>query len=152
MYWGAGSAEFARWARGGIVIVPTADREVYRFIAAKRFDKLGWIGHEHWYAHSVKDDVVLWIPASEEQMAVGTKTKDHKPEDLHAVMPSEKEMLREEIRLLGKERLGLGKHTTYDFLTILVSRKWIYRREYPRPKARPEIRFLKNEKPIENET
>jgi hypothetical protein len=147
MYWGAGSAEFARWARGGIVIVPTADRDVYRFIAAKRFDKLGWIGHEHWYAHSLKDDVVLWIPASEEQMAGCKKAKDHKPEDLHAVFPSEKELLRDDVRLLGKERLQLGYHTTDGFLTILVSHDWIYRREYPRRGKKAEVRFLKNENP-----
>jgi AAA domain/Primase C terminal 2 (PriCT-2) len=148
MYWGAGSAEFARWARGGIVIVPNKEaRGVYRFIAAKRFEKLGWLEPTYWFAHSVEHDVGLWVPATEEQIALCQKAKDKKPEDLHAVFPSEKELLRDDVRLLGKERLGLGYHTTDGFLTILVSHDWIYLREYPRPKKRPEVRFLKNENP-----
>ena len=150
MYWGAGSAEFARWARGGIVIVPTAARGTYRFIAAKRFEKLGWLVPEYWYAHSQQDDVGLWVPATEEQKAICKKAKDLKPEDLWAVLPSEKELLREEIRLLGKQRLGLGKHITDGFLKILVAYDWVESREYPRPKARPEVRFLKNEIPVKS--
>lgn len=122
----------------------------YRFIAAKRFEKLGWLYPEYWYAHSQKDDVGLWIPATEEQKAICKKAKDLKPEDLWAVLPSEKGLLREEIRLLGKKRLGLGKHTTDGFLKILVAYEWVEPREYPRPKARPEVRFLKNEKPSED--
>ena len=149
MYWGAGSAEFARWARGGIVIVPTEVRGVYRFIAAKRFEKLGWLDPIYWYAHSLADDVALWVPASDEQIAVCTKQKDHKPEDLYAVFPSEKELLRDDVRLLGKERLSLGSNTADSFLTILVSHGWIERHDYPRPKKRPEVRFLKNENPLE---
>jgi hypothetical protein len=145
MYWGAGSAEFARWARGGIVIVPTAARGTYRFIAAKRFEKLGWLTPEYWYAHSQEDDVGLWIPATEEQKAICKKAKDLKPEDLLAVIPSDKGLLREEIRVLAKQRLGLGKNTTNDFLTLLVDHEQLYPREYPRPKARPQIRFFNNE-------
>ena len=147
MYWGAGSAEFARWARGGIVIVPTATRGTYRFIAAKRFDKLGWVTPEFWYAHSLEDDVVLWVPATEQQIAVCTKAKDLKPQNLHAVLPSEKELLRDEIRVLAKQRLRLGTNTTDGFLAILVRHEWVTRHEYPRPKARAEVRFLKTDNP-----
>jgi len=147
IYWGAGSAEFARWARAGIVIVPTAARETYRFIAAKRYEKLGWLAPQYWFAHSQENDVVLWIPATEEQKAICKKAKDLKPEDLWGVLPPEKELLREEIRLLGKQRLDLGKHSTDSFLKILVSYEWVKPREYPRPKTRPEVRFLKNENP-----
>jgi hypothetical protein len=147
MYWGAGSAEFARWARGGIVIVPTPIRGTYRFIAAKRYEKLGWLTPEYWYAHSLENDVCLWVPATDEQIALCKKAKDHKPEDLHALFPSEKELLRDDVRLLGKERLGIGYHTTDGFLTILVSHDWIHLREYPRAKKRPEVRFFKNETP-----
>jgi hypothetical protein len=149
MYWGAGSAEFARWARGGIVIVPTAIRGTYRFIAAKRYEKLGWVTPEYWYAHSLENDVCLWVTATDEQIAACKKAKDHKPEDLHSLFPPEKELLRDDVRLLGKERLGLGKHTTDGFLTILVSHDWIHVREYPRPRKRPEVRFFKNETPAQ---
>jgi hypothetical protein len=148
MYWGAGSAEFARWARGGIVIVPNKEaRGVYRFIAAKRFEKLGWLEPTYWFAHSTENDVGLWIPATQEQIAVCQKAKDHKPEDLHAVFPSEKELLRDDVRLLGKERLGMGQNKTDGFLTILVSHGWVEPHEYPRPKKRSEVRFLKNDNP-----
>jgi 5S rRNA maturation endonuclease (ribonuclease M5) len=147
MYWGAGSAEFARWARGGIVIVPTVDRAVYRFIAAKRFEKLGWQYHQYFYAHSVENDALLWIPASQEQVAACQKQAAAKPEDLHSVFPAGKDLTREQVRLLAKERLKLGKHAADDFVKILVNADWIQPREYPRERARPEIRFFKNENP-----
>jgi AAA domain len=82
MYWGAGSAEFARWARAGLVIVPTALRGTYRFIAAKRYEKIGWQAPEYWFSHSSEQGIDLWISATSDQQIAAKAKKNLIPDDL----------------------------------------------------------------------
>ena len=42
MYAGAGAADITNWARAALVIDPTEDPHVFRFIAAKRGSRIGW--------------------------------------------------------------------------------------------------------------
>jgi hypothetical protein len=151
-YWSAGSAEFARWARGAVVIVPNEQaRDVFRFIAAKRFDKIGWTSPTYWFAHSAEHDIALWIPATEEQISTCKKVGERNPEDLWAIIPAEKELLRQEIHHLGRTKLKMGYHLVDDFLAILESHDWIRTKiqKQRKKKGRPQIRFLKNEHPSE---
>jgi hypothetical protein len=68
MYNMAGSAALTNWARGVLIMVPSTVPGVYRFIAAKRFEKIGWRDREKWYAHSIENDKFLWVPATQDQI------------------------------------------------------------------------------------
>jgi hypothetical protein len=68
MYAMAGSAALTNWARGVLIMVPSIVPGVYRFIAAKRFEKIGWPDREYWFSHSVENDKFLWIPATQDQI------------------------------------------------------------------------------------
>jgi hypothetical protein len=68
MYAMAGSAALTNWARGVLIMVPSIVPGVYRFIAAKRFEKIGWLDREYWFSHSVENDKFLWIPATQDQI------------------------------------------------------------------------------------
>ena len=87
MYSGAGRAIITNWARTVLVIAPSDMPGSYRFIAAKRFDKIGWQEREYWYSHSIEDGKILWVPSDQDQIASGRKGKNTGPEDLLALIP-----------------------------------------------------------------
>lgn len=60
---------------GGSALTPADMPGTYRFIAAKRFEKIGWQEREHWYAHSIDDGMMLWVPASADQIACAAEVK-----------------------------------------------------------------------------
>jgi len=51
-YGGAGAAVLTNWARAVLVIDPTDVAGIYRFIAAKRTQRLGWKTGDQYFAHS----------------------------------------------------------------------------------------------------
>ena len=42
MYAGAGAADITNWSRAALVIDPTTNPRVFRFVAAKRQSRIGW--------------------------------------------------------------------------------------------------------------
>jgi hypothetical protein len=81
MYAGAGAADLTNWARAVIVIDPTQDPHVFRFIAAKRGRRVGWEDdegdavQERWFAHAREPGVLKWVDATPEQIDAATATK-----------------------------------------------------------------------------
>src|SRR6202041_1547337 len=67
MYAGAGAAVLTNWARAYLVIEPTDVHGVYRFIAAKRGQRIGWPRLEQLWAHAREEGKLLWVPADGEQ-------------------------------------------------------------------------------------
>lgn len=80
MYAGAGSADVTNWARAALVIDPTHAGDVFRFIAAKRGGRIGWVNEQgepeisRHYCHST--DGLYWRPATEDDLA---SVEDSKP-------------------------------------------------------------------------
>jgi len=58
------------WARAYLTIDPSdSSPDVYRFIAAKRGERIGWDHHEMFYAHSQEQDNIVWLKANQDQIA-----------------------------------------------------------------------------------
>ena len=76
MYHGAGCAGITNWARAILAIKPeTEDMRVYRFIAAKRGQRIGeeWEGNfERYFAWSSIPGVLRWEDATAEQICKAT--------------------------------------------------------------------------------
>jgi hypothetical protein len=92
MYAGAGAAVLTNWARAYLVIEPCSDTHgVYKFIAAKRGKRIGWGDefreYEQFWAHSQEEGKILWVPASNEQVAAGKKAKGKNEDDLLQLIP-----------------------------------------------------------------
>lgn len=79
-YLSAGSAVITNWARGMVVIVPQeCDPKLFRFVAAKRSQKIGWGDSERYFTHSSDGHSVWGIPTKEQvQNAAKAKTKAKK--------------------------------------------------------------------------
>jgi hypothetical protein len=67
MYSGAGAAAMTNWARAYLAIDPCETYGVYKFIAAKRGQRIGWGNAvpvlETFWAHSRENGKMLWLPA-----------------------------------------------------------------------------------------
>src|SRR5215469_15128351 len=90
MYAGAGNADITNWARAYLVVEPTEIRGVYKFIAAKRGQRIGW-GDENrvfeiYWAHS-PGERILWVPANNEQISAAKKSSAREPDDLLKLIP-----------------------------------------------------------------
>ena len=74
-YLSAGAAAITNWARGMIVIVPQkCDPKLFKFVAAKRWQKIGWGEPERYFTHS-DGKVSCWEFASKEQIKKAEKDK-----------------------------------------------------------------------------
>lgn len=78
-YLSAGSAVITNWARGMLVIVPQkCDPKLFRFVAAKRWQKIGWgTDSERYFTHS-NGSVSCWEFASKEQIKQAEKDRTKK--------------------------------------------------------------------------
>ena len=80
MYAGAGSAVITNWARAILVIDPTHTPHLFKFIAAKRGNRIGWADEEgarvtvRHFCHA--KDGIYWVAATDEDMA---EAEDKKP-------------------------------------------------------------------------
>jgi len=100
MYAAAGSALLINNMRSVLVVWPTSSIGTYKFKAAKRGDKIGWLtAEDKFYAHSTDNDgVKLWIPANEAQIKCASIDKKAK------ALRSEKERKADQIlELLSTE-------------------------------------------------
>ena len=85
MYWGAGCAGITNWARAVIAVKPLSDDfRVYRFIAAKRGQRIGWNDDfDRYFAWSSIPGVLRWEDATATQIAAATaQAKGGKTVDL----------------------------------------------------------------------
>jgi hypothetical protein len=91
MYHGAGCACITNWARAILAIKPeTEDLKVFRFIAAKRGQRIGdeWNGDfERYFAWSSKPGVLCWEDATTDQIArASVQAKKRKAVDLEKAL------------------------------------------------------------------
>jgi hypothetical protein len=123
MYSMAGGASLTNWARSILVIAPSDTPGTYRFIAAKRFEKIGWLDREYWYAHSIEDGKILWVPASQEQIACGRKGKNAKPLDMLTLIPILDPMPLPVLIVEAKQKLNIGEKKVRNYLQVLLESK-----------------------------
>ena len=106
MYAGAGSADITNWARAILIIDPTDDSDVFRFIAAKRGKRIGWADEEglktaiRYFSHS-PNGAMHWEDTEESDITgAGAKKKGGS------------EIRYTEQDILGRMSLIDAKHTT----------------------------------------
>jgi hypothetical protein len=150
-YSGAGAAELTNWARAMIAIEPTADSKSYRFIAAKRGQRIGW--RDEFSGQPVLDrffrwaaDGIYWDAVTDESDVQNLqKSRNSKtPDDLLKVIPAtSNRILKEKLIELASER-GIGQNKTRNFLKILIEEGKAKEVKEPRSGRRPAIFIAKN--------
>jgi RecA-family ATPase len=75
MYRGSGCATMTNWARAYLSFEPLPkDDKVFRFIAAKRGERIGWNSKIRFYRHSRTPGVIKWEQAGEEEVDAALKS------------------------------------------------------------------------------
>ena len=72
MYSGAGAAVLTNWARAILAMDPMGESHVFKFIAAKRGQRIGWDQSINYFRHDERPGVLLWTKASALEIAAAT--------------------------------------------------------------------------------
>jgi hypothetical protein len=158
MYAGAGSAELINWARAGLVIDPTHAPHTFKFIAAKRGGRIGWVdeaGEREIIRHFCHaSDGLYWRDATpgdieEAEAAAEAKKKtgakaSKTPLDLLAIVPTVGAIPKNV--LLGKaQAMGIGEKKARSFLDILIAEGKLHTWGVKRHGTNDEIRISRHE-------
>jgi hypothetical protein len=146
MYSGAGAAVLTNWARAYLAIDPCEDQGVYKFIAAKRGNRIGWGDcfpvFEQIWAHNTEGKL-LWVPANQHQIAAVKAKGQNGPEDLLPLIPFIDPIIQERLFLLAKEKRSLGVNKVRGFLKILIEDGKIKNEKIKRQGTRSGIGYVR---------
>jgi AAA domain len=146
MYAGAGNADITNWARAYLVVEPTEIRGVYKFIAAKRGQRIGWGEElpvfETYWAHS-NEEKIVWVPADSDQITAAQKSSAREPDDLLKLIPILDPISQATLQKTASEK-GFGEKKTRQFLEILEEKGKIHRHTIPRPGRKSAIGYSQN--------
>jgi hypothetical protein len=127
MYSGAGSADLTNWARAVLVVEPTANPDAFRFIAAKRGRRTGWVDelgqpvYQRIYCHT--EGSIAWREATPEETA-GVRSKNE------ATMPTDDALIAhvpaigtipKDVLLAKWNSMGMGVHKCRGKLQVLLT-------------------------------
>jgi len=147
MYSMAGGASLTNWARSILVIAPSEIPGIYRFIAAKRFEKIGWCDREYWYSHSVEDGKILWVPASQDQILSAKEASALTPTDILCHVPKLDAISQEKFFQLCKEKIKAGEKKIRRFINILIEEGKAYEWRLTRPGKKSAIGYSQSKQP-----
>lgn len=94
-YLGAGSAEWANWARAVLAIRATGQDGVFELRAGKRGSRLGWkdedgnLSFNKHIAHSRQQGVIYWRECESGEISTPGRPKEYDLNDLLALLPPE---------------------------------------------------------------
>jgi len=97
-----------------LVIDPTDVPRVFKFIATKRDQRIGWgdefpVFETHW-PHSREEGELMWLPASEDEIKATAKSAKHvKAEDLLEIVPLIDPISKNKFLSLAKEKWKIGR-------------------------------------------
>ncbi len=143
-YSGAGSAEWANWARAVLAIKGTGVPNVYELWAGKRGSRIGWKhpdnvtkAYSKFIAHSMEPGVICWhsseAPLESAQSGVG-KTKF---DVLKHVPPTN--AINKKILISKCQNAGIGKDRARSLIDELIADGELKEVEVRRPRMRPEV-------------
>lgn len=159
MYAGAGSADITNWCRAALVIDPTHAPHVFKFVAAKRGNRIGWqddCGEREFIRHfSHASDGIYWRESSEEDMeeleaATAAKKSgkvEKSPEDMKRLVPTVGAIPKPTLIQLAR-KAGFGKHRAEATLKELIGSYDLHVWTINRPGIRPEIRISRKEQTL----
>lgn len=128
-YLGAGSAEWANWARAVLAIEKTAAPHIFRLHAAKRGKRLAW---EHdgrptftrYIAHAREEGQIYWREATEEEI---DSVPSYTPSGVTTVSLDEivalvtnRPLPKSELQVKIQNRFGIGRDKARDHLRACV--------------------------------
>ena len=146
-YAGAGAAVLTNWARAVMAIDPTRTQGVYKFIAAKRGQRIGWGDpfpvFETYWSHS-SDGKLLWVPATEAEIKASEKTKHIEADDLLELVPVLDSINRDQFRVLAKKKRQVGRDRADGFLNTLIESGKVSVQLHPRKGTNSERRYTRN--------
>ncbi len=142
MYAGAGAAVLTNWARAVLVVDPTETHGVFRFIAAKRGQRIGWDGFEQYWAWSRDDGKLLWVSADRDQIALAKENAKSQPDDLLNLIPVLDPISQDRLYQVASKK-GIGEKKIRRFLKILEEEGKIHRHKLPRDGTKAAIGYAK---------
>jgi hypothetical protein len=145
MYNMAGGSALTNWARAILIIVPTPVQGTYKFIAAKRGEKLGWQDRTQWWCHSVENGKFLWIPATQAQIDAAKVKKNASqkisPDDVLKLIPVIDPILQAELYLKAEQKFKVSEKTIRRCCEILLQNRRIFEHKMPRPPKKPAVGY-----------
>jgi len=154
MYSGAGGAELTNWARAILVVEPTGNPAAFRFIAAKRGRRIGWLDEsgestlQRMFCHS--EGSISWREATPEEAAeVRPKGAANMPpdEELVAHVPITG-AIPKNVLLLNWNKIGVGEKKCRSKLEHFIHDKVLYEHRKPRSGTRPEVLISRHEQEL----
>ncbi len=159
MYAGAGSADITNWCRAALVIDPTHAAHVFRFMAAKRGNRIGWVNEggeretmRH-YCHA--SDGLYWRGATDDDLAAvdaaaeaNRSGKPHKTvADMRALVPTEGAIEKKQLLDAARKR-GFTKQGAADTLAEALDTEQLFQWQIPRTGARPGVRISRHQQTL----
>jgi AAA domain len=163
MYSGAGSADITNWTRAALVIDPTHAPGVFKFIAAKRGNRIGWVNEDgeretlRHFCHA--SDGLYWREATDGDIEAVEAAAQAKKQgksvktaaDLKAHVPTVGAIPKVELltKAMGS---GFAKHEAAATLKKLLETGAVFRWEIKRKGTNPEVRISRHEQTLTEAT
>ncbi len=138
-YRGSGVAGITNWARAYITIDPCGDG-VFRFIAAKRGQRLDWYGSERYFSHSKEKGVIKWEDSNEQEIS-GAKASSRGAvqvdlEKVLAIVPAIDPIEKTAVLSKVMRECGIGDNKAKNALSELAAEGKIHHRTIPNPSGK----------------
>jgi len=159
MYSGAGSADITNWTRAALVIDPTHAPGVFKFIAAKRGNRIGWTNEDgeretlRHFCHA--SDGLYWREATDGDIEAVEAAAQAKKQgksvktaaDLKAHVPTVGAIPKVELltKAMGS---GFAKHEADATLKKLLETGAVFRWAIKRKGTNPEVRISRHEQTL----
>lgn len=152
-YLGAGSIEWANWARAVLALKATQSQGVLELHAAKRGSRLRWVAedgetrvlHKH-IVHAKGDGEIYWRPATSEEAecaaAKGKASGTSEDGKVLSMIPT-MESISKAVLIDRCAIQNIGRDKAYKILSRLVERGDIEERKLPRGGKRPEVHVVR---------
>jgi hypothetical protein len=149
MYAGAGAADITNWCRAALIIDPTGDPRIFRFIAAKRASRIGWeddlTGERECVRHFAHGDGgIYWrdVEAIEIDNLKKIQRKQKSEDDLLQLVPlAPLEIFRPDLIQKATQH-GIGQNKAKSLVAILIENGVLEVVKKPRSGTKP-AEFLK---------
>ncbi len=154
MYSGAGGADLTNWARAILVVEPTDNSSVFRFIGAKRGKRIGWEDamstpeFQRIFCHS--DNSIAWREASDEERDGIRPKKDRNTpsnEELLSIVPMSGAIPKDELLARWNQK-GIGQKKCSSIISVMLADHEIFEWRIARSGTRPQLLISREEQSL----